>query len=1015
MGGLQSFIQRPIMATAINLALLIIGLVGYERLELRHSPNQIKNEFRIDTVYPGVSSYTVEQRITKPLEDALSGLEGIKKISSETADGYSQINVKFKSNINHNRALSELRDRVILSMSSLPENIKRPEVNETTEVNRPILYIAFEDNQRSIAALSDYLRRFIIDRLRLIEGVSEVNFWGNREYEVLAALDPARLMQYQITPQDVVNALKQEKPFASGGEIENNIGKEQVVLQFAVDNIKDYEDVTIKTTSTHRIKVGDVSDVKIIEKPGELTARVDGQNSIGLRVSVKPEANPLKVAEKVKQFVLDLKRNLPPSMHVKVTQDATLAFKDSLVELRHTLWEAILFVGIIITISLASFRAALLPIVTVPLCIIATFSLMWVLGFSLNPITLLALVLAVGLVVDDAIVVVENIHHHMEKGLSAFKAATQAMREITFAIVVMTITLSAVYLPIAFQTDDSAIMFREFACTLAGSVLISGFVALTLTPALCGKYLKSPKNVGLIFWDKIIKRYQHYLIVGLKYPHKIGILALIVALVGMVGFYQLGSELMPIEDENFIEGYIHSENAVPSSLRNEWIVAVEKILNTIPEKERYFTHEWHQRWLSWSMALSPRRERTRDIKEITEDLKEKFKKIVGPMVDVYIGEEGGMSGNEALKVIIQYSGDYNRLIESVKTIQTEALKIPEFQFINSGQAWEIPRLAVNVDKRLAQELGVGMNNLEDTLYTFLSGRKATEFHFQGFDYEVKVRGSPEYRTEQNSINQFFVTGGQGQWIPLGSFVTLKESLGPARLKHYDRMRGASLMVQAKGGVSLDKAMKLIEPIVKQYLPKDAYFKFGGSAEKYREAKNAMQLTYILALLFIYLVLTALFESFIHPLIVLLTVPLSITGSVLAIHAIGGTNNIYTAIGLITLIGLITKHGIMIVDFANRLQISGYSLKEAVIEASCRRLRPILMTTMAMIAGSIPLTFSLGSGAIARHHIGWVIIGGMLTGTFFSLFVIPVAYHWVNNWLKQRSLKWIDNNLLNNQA
>lgn len=987
--SLQAFIKRPIMATAVNLVLLIVGVVAFERLELRHTPNQTKNEFRIDTYYSGANSFAVEQRITKPLEDALSGLEGLSKITSESSDGNSQIHVKFKPNVDHNRAMSELRDRVMITLSSLPENVKRPDITEEVESSRPIVYLSFKDENRNIAELSDYLRRSVIDRIRLIDGVSNVDFWGNREYEVSVALDPARLMEYQITPLEVVNALKREKAFASGGELEKNSGREQVVLQFAIQNPKDYSEVTIKSQGSQRIKVGDVAKVSIRDKPTFLHMRVNGQNSIGLRVSVKPEANPLQVAERTKKFVNELQSTMPASMKVETTYDATLAFKDSLIELRYTLWEAIILVGVIITVALASFRAAILPMITVPLCLVATFTLMWVMNFSLNPITLLALVLAVGLVVDDAIVVVENIHHHMEKGLSAFQAAIHSMKEITFSIVVMTITLAAVYLPIAFQADESAMMFREFAWTLAGSVLISGFVALTLTPALCGKFLRQGSQSTL--WEKIMNRYQQGLLVSLNHPKKICALAVIIAVIGGYSFSKLGSELIPVEDENYIQGVINFENSVPETLRNHWFLEIEKVLKTIPEHVKYFTFEWQQRWLGWSVVVTPRAERDRDIKAILQELHVKLSKVVGPLIFGMVGEEGGIGGNETLKVIIQYSGEYQRLIDAVKAMQAEAKNHKEFQRLASEQTWEIPRLQVEVDKPLAQELGVGMDSLEDTLYIFLSGRKATEFNFKGFDYEVNVRGGPEYRSEFSGINQYFVTGSQGQWIPLGSLVSLKEVLGASRLKHYDRMRGASLTAHLNPGVSLDKAIQLLEPIVKKHLPKDAYFKFGGSAEKFEQARRSMWLTYGLALIFIYLVLTALFESFVHPFVVLLTVPLSITGAVLAVHSIGGTNNIYTAIGLVTLVGLVTKHGIMIVDFSNRLRQSGLALKDAVLQASTRRLRPILMTTLAMICGAVPLVFSLGAGAIARHHIGWVIIGGMITGTLFSLFVVPVAY------------------------
>lgn len=993
MGLFQAFINRPIMATAVNLVLVILGLVAFLQLELRHVPNQAKNEFKIETLYPGASNLSVEQRVTKPLEEALSGLDGVRKINSETMDGRSEITVKFKSNISNKAALSELRDRILLSMGMLPDAIKRPEVNEQVESSRPILYMAFEDKTRTVGALSDFIRRSIEDKLKMIEGVSSVSRWGDKLYQISIELDPARLMENQVTTAEVVNALKHEKTFASGGEIERESGKEQVVLSISAKQPKDFENITIKTTATGRVRVGDVAEVKVKEKPTFLRMRVNGVNTVGLQISAKPQANPLQVAERVKEFVGELQKSAPPSMKIIITYDGTQAFKISLKELEHTLWEAILLVGIIVTLSLYSLRAALLPMLTVPLCLIGTFIIMWAMGFSINPITLLALVLAVGLVVDDAIVVVENIHHYMEKGLSPLQAARKSMKEITFAIVVMTITLAAVYLPVAFQVDETAVMFREFATTLAGSVLISGFVALTLTPALCGQFLRDSKKIS--YWEKLTEKYRYFLNLALDNPKKICALAILIVLIGIFGFTKLGSEFMPAEDEDYIQGAINASNAVPAALRDDWLNEVEKVLQTIPERTRYFSWEWQDRWLGWTLILKPRGERSRGAREIVTELQSKFNGFVGPQVYAQMGDEGGLGGgNEPLKVIIEDAGDYHRLIEVVKAIQAEGQKNPNFERLTSEQVWEIPRLQVDVDRSLSQELGVSMEAIEDTLYTFLSGRKVTEYNFQGLDYDVNVQAAKQFRSEWSGLNQFFVLGGLQQWVPLGSLVTLKEILSPARIKRYDRMRGATISVFLKPGISLDKGMELIEPIVKNHLPSDAKFRFGGTAEKLREARQAMWLTYGLALIFIYLILTALFESFIHPLIVLLTVPLSIAGAVFAVYAIGGTNNIYTSIGLVTLVGLITKHGILIVDFSNRLRLEGASLRKAVEEASLRRLRPILMTTFAMICGALPLIFSVGAGAVARKHIGWVIMGGMISGTLFSLFVIPVVYRMV---------------------
>jgi len=986
-GIIQAFVNRPIMATAINIVLLIVGLVAFNRLELRHQPNVAVNEVRINTHYHGGSSGVVEQRVTKPLEDALSGLDGIKSMTSVSEDGKSEIHIKFRAGIDNNKALSQVRDRVFSTVHLLPSATDRPVVDEGYENTTTLLYLSFKDDSRSMASLTDYVRRNVEERLRLVEGVAGFFRFGDKIYTVSVQLDPAQLAEQQVTVTDVMNALKQEKAFASGGEIETAIGKRTVVVSSLLNSPSDFENITIAVKLGKRIALGDVATVRIIEKPTDYKVRLDGQEVVVLGINAKPQANPLEVAARVRSFLSDLQKTMPESIKASVIFDVTEPFERSVTEIQHTIWEAIALVGIIVTVSLVSLRAAILPIITIPLCLVGSFALMWVFGFSINPITLLALVLAVGLVVDDAIVVVENIHQHMESGLSALQAARKGMKEISFAIVVMTITLAAVYLPVAFQADESAVMFKEFAWTLAGTVMISGFVALTLTPALSGKFLK-PDHASL-YWKPINQYYYTMLTKALQNPWKIVSLGVVVGALGIWGFVSLPQDLKPTEDEGYLNGYILANNEVPSVLKEDWFKKTESVVQEhVPEREHFLNFQV-QNNLWFLVTLKPIEERKASAEAIAKRLREPLSKIAGPTVGINFGNSGGI-GDEPLKVIIQYSGDTQGLLKTVTHIMDE-IRQAGFEQVESDQGAQTTRLKVTIDRALANELGVRLEAIETTLYTFLSGVKATDFTFNGFDYDVFVRADVQSRTEVDHLNRYFVVGGEDQWIPLGSLVSVQEQKEPTQIKHFDRTRGAAIKVGIKPGVSLGETMERLEPIIKKNVPRDARYRFGGKAEKYKEAQQAMWLTYGLSLLFIYLVLAALFESFMHPLIVLLTVPLSVTGAVWAIHAIGGTNNIYTSIGLVTLIGLITKHGILIVDFSNRLREAGRPMKEAVLQAASSRLRPVLMTTFAMVFGAVPLVFSTGAGAIAREHIGWVIIGGMLTGTVLSLFVIPVVY------------------------
>ncbi len=983
------FVRRPVMAIAINLVLLILGLVAFHQLELRHTPNANNTAVKIKTIYPGANSFAVEHQVTKPIEDAISGLDGIQKLGSSSQDGMSVVSIKLKTGVQYDKALSQIRDRVLSTINSLPEAVKRPEILEESENNKGIMYLVFEDDTRSVPAISDYIRRNVEDRLRLVEGVAALGHYGNEFYTILIEPDPAALMQHGVSVKEVVDAVSREKSFASGGEVEGVTSTESVVISAIVTKPQDFSKIIVKTTDMERVTVGDVAAVSIGKKSTDLKIRVNGRYVMGLEIIAKPQANPLEVAERVQSFIQDLQNKMPTSMHAYVSFNATKPFFEAFTEMRYTLWEAIALVGIIITLSLGSVRAALMPMITVPLCLVGAFALMWLLNFSLNPVTLLALVLAVGLVVDDAIVVVENIYQHLEAGETPLQAAILSMKEISFAVVVMTITLAAVYLPLIFQIDESAVLFREFAWTLAGSVLISGFVALTLTPALCGRFLKKAEDVR--FWTYLTSRYQKSLTVSLRHPGKIGLLLVGIALLGVWSFMRLPSELVPKEDEGYMFGSIQATNTVTEAVRQTWYKEVESVLATVPEKERILTGAWRDQWLWWNLILKPREERSRTAQEIIQTLDPKLKGIVGPMVMVDGG--GGWGGEAPLKIILQYSGDPDRLSGAIKSIIAEASKHSGFEGLVSEHLWEKPRLEVQVDQQLAAELGVRTDAIEDTLYTFLSGRKATDFNFQGLDYAVEVRAPQALRSELDNLNMYFVRGAQNQWVPLGSLVTLKEVLEPNEIKHYERMRGAAVQVSLKPELALGEAINILEPIIQKHLPKDARFHFGGKAERYQASRNNMLLTFGLALAFIYLVLAALFESFLSPLVVLLTVPLSVTGALLAINWFGGSNNTYTVIGLVTLIGLITKHGVLIVDFANRFRAT-QSLIPAVTAAATSRLRPVLMTTFAMICGALPLVFSAGSGAVARQHIGWIIIGGMSFGTLFSLFVIPVMYAWL---------------------
>jgi multidrug efflux pump len=991
----QVFITRPVMAVAVNLILVILGIVALKELPLKNKASVPQYSVEIVTNYPGASNRIIEQRITKPLENALSGIDGIKNITSKSIDGNSSIKVKLTPTKNYEKIISNIRDRIQGETSFLPDDAMKPAIFDQAGNDENIMYLKFSDPSLSNTSLYDYIDKNIIDNLKMIDGVAKIDVFGGAMPEIVIEIDPLRLAQLDLNVADILKILSTEKMHASAGQVDSTTGKKTLILSAPFASPADIEQLSI-LVGTESYKLKDLARVVVREQDVDLVMRVNGKEIIGIGIMAKPNANPMEVVKKVKAYLAQLKKNLPSNMTAEVFHDVTGPFAAGAKEIGYSLIEAIILVGIIVVLALGSFRAAIIPIVTVPLCLISTFFVIWILGFSINPITMLALVLAVGLVVDDAIVVVENIHKHMEDGLTAIQAAKKGMQEITFAIVVMTITLSAVYLPLAFQADETAYLLREFAFTLAGSVLLSGFVALTLTPAMSGRLLakvsweKNSSKVEL-FWAWLDNIYQRYLNFTLSKPKHI--VALLVIILGLVwwGYKLVPQELEPVEDEDIVYGWIAYENKVASNVKNAWFENIETAVNTlVPEKQHMVIGRFGDRAF-WFSVLQPRKERKVNTWDIAKRLQKTFKTIAGPMIGAVTNYNNQSNDGAGVSLVIQYAGSSDVLHNSLSKVVDELEKNPKFARVNSESLKQASRHKITVLRDLAAELGVSVQNIEDTLYVFFTGKKVFDFLYNSYDYDVKLRAIPELRSDLAAINQFFVKGSAGVSIPLGNLVNIEEILETEVIEHYARIQSGKLNINLAENVAFADALKIIEPVLKQNLPEEAQVLFSGDLEKYQLAKQAMITTFILSLAFIFLVLAALFESFTAPFIVLLTVPLSIVGAIWLIYFIGGTNNLYTQIGMVTLIGLITKHGILITDFANRLRQTGVEIHAAVLQAAAARLRPILMTTLAMVCGAVPLLFSIGSGANARLHLGCVIISGMTIGTIFSLFIVPVFY------------------------
>ncbi len=993
-------IRRPVFATVMSLVLVLIGLVCYERLSVREYPAIDPPVITVETTYPGASAAIVETQVTKVLEDTLSGIEGIDFISSISRQESSQITVTFRLARDQDAAAADVRDRVGRVRGRLPDEIEEPIIQKREADAQPILHLAFFSERHSALEITDYADRYVKDQLQTISGVAEVRLFGQRQYSMRLWLDPERLAAYSLAPQDVEAALRRQNVEVPSGRVESLQREFTVLSETDLRTPEQFNDLIIKEANGYLVRLSDVGRAELGPLDERLIVRFNGQPAIALGVIKQATANPLEVADAVKAMLPRISESLPDGMQVRMANDKSIFISESIKNVYETIGEAILLVVLIIFLFLRSLRATLIPLVTIPVSLIGAFALMNAFGFSINTLTLLALVLAIGLVVDDAIVVLENIFRHVEAGMTPVKAALLGSREISFAVVAMTITLAAVYAPIGFMSGLTGRLFTEFAWTLAGAVLVSGFVALTLSPMMCSKLLKHQEKRNLLY--RVIERFLQGLTRGYRALLK-GALAVrpLVLLAGLAVagasyflFGVLKSELAPVEDQGNIVAVFRGPEGATIEYTDDYAKKLEEIALKVPEADRVFVVAGNPTVSQGRVIvrLTPWDERQRSQQEIG--------RVIGPQMAAVPGVVAFPSNppplgqsirDKPVQVVIQTAQPYGELQKMVDAFVEKAEGFPGLIDIDSDLKLNSPQLDISVDRDKAAAVGVDVDVLGRTLETMLGGRQVTRFKREGEQYDVVVKISDFDRQNPDDLRRIYVRGRDDAMIPLSNLITIKETVAPKELNHFNQLRSATITAQLAPGYTLSDGLTFLENASKDVLAGNAFLDFAGQSREFREATPNMYVTFLLALAFIYLVLAAQFESFKDPFIIMLTVPLSMTGALLALWWSGGTLNIYSQVGLVTLIGLITKHGILIVEFANQLRAQGRSIAEAVIESATLRLRPILMTTGAMVLGAVPLALATGAGAESRQDIGWVIVGGLLVGTLFTLFVIPVVY------------------------
>lgn len=1001
MGIYEICIRRPVFATVLSLILTLIGAVCFQRLAVREYPNIDEPIVSVATTYRGASPEIIESQVTQILEDSIAGIEGIEVLSSKSRPEQSNITVRFRLGVDPDVAASDVRDRVSRVRRLLPDEIDEPTIAKVEADAQAIIFLPFTSSKHTALEVSDYADRYVKPELQNLPGVSGIYIYGERKYSMRIWIDRARLAAYSLTVQEVESALRQQNVEIPSGRIESVDREFTILSRTGLTTPEEFERIVVKQTGGFLVRLGDVGRAEIGAVEVRRTTRYNGRTAVTLGIVKQSTANPLEVSAAVRELLPDLRQRLPDGMQIDVAYDTSVFINESIKSVFRTIVEALLLVVAVILIFLRSIRATLIPVVTIPVSLIGTCLIMYALGFTVNTLTLLAMVLAIGLVVDDAIVVMENVHRHIEEGADPFRGAIRGTGEIVFAVIAMTLTLVAVYAPVAFTPGRTGRLFIEFALSLAGAVLISGFIALTLTPMMCSRLLKAHESHGLVY--RVLERgfealaHGYRAALGFALRARILVLLLLVATVagGAVVFGKLKSELSPIEDRGilFIVGAAPEGSTIDFSSR--YARQFEPIGMSLPEVGSTYAVAGVPTVADVVSFLRLKHwgERDRKQQELAELIRPEINKIAG--VRAYVNNPPSLGQSiraRPIQLVVMSSRPFSEMEKYVERIIERARDYPGLTAIDTDLRLNKPQIDIQMDRDKIADLGLSVETIGRTLETLFGGRQVTRFNMNGKQYDVMVQVAAGDRQTPNDLSQVYVRTRGGDMVQLSNLVNVVETVAPKELNRFNQLRSVTISANLGPGYSQGEVLDYLEQTARAALPPDFQIDYDGLSREYKSSGASIVLVFILAALFIYLVLSAQFESFIDPLVIMVSVPLSMAGAFAALHYSGCTLNIYSQIGLVTLIGLITKHGILIVDFANQRRDNlGEDVFTAVMEAAVIRLRPILMTTGAMVLGAVPLAIAAGAGAESRHQIGWVIVGGMSFGTLLTLFVVPTVY------------------------
>lgn len=1021
MGFTDIFIRRPVLATVVSLLILLVGANSVWNLPIRQFPKVSDTTITITTAYPGANADQIKGFITTPIQQAVASTEGIDTLKSTSAQNVSTVTMKLRLDADGDRALADVLSKINEVKNVLPEESNDPVVKRQSGTPYALMYIGFNSKTMAPAQISDYLDRVVRPQIQAINGVANAEILGGSTFAMRVWLDPDKMAARGITPLDIRNALADNNFTTAAGQVKGDFTQQNINAQTSLETPEEFTQLVVAVKNGTIIRLGEVATVDLGPQDFDSNSAFDGLKAVFLGITATPDANPLSVIADVRAEFPNIQRQLPQGLEAQIAFDATTFISASIKEVSWTLGEAAIIVIVVIFLFLGNVRSTLIPVVTIPLSLVGVAIFLLALGYSINLLTLLAFVLAIGLVVDDAIVVVENIHRHIEDGMTPFQGALAGAREIAGPVITMTLTLAAVYAPIGFTSGLTGALFREFAFTLAGAVVVSGIIALTLSPMMCSKIFRQHEQEGR--FERLIERvfgavrgfYSRRLEGALKQRPVFALMVVLIIAMSGILYTAIKTELAPAEDQGVLFSFVNAPEHTNLDYLTAYSDQVTKLFMDVPERQNVFTingmGSTHAAFVG--LIVRPWDERTRTDQMIIGSLQQKLGAIPGvktfatapPAIPIGAGEM-------PVEFVIKTPGDYTKVAEVLDKIDADAKKSGLFIFTNTDLRFETPQAEFIIDKDRANQLGVKMSDVGATLATLLGGNNVNRVNIQGRSYEVIPQVPRLFRGSAERMLNYQVRATSGEMVPLSAFIKLSDSVQPNSLATFQQLNSATFQGVPFPGRTVGEAVTFLQQKAQEYFPQGMTYDFQGESRQFVTEGNALAITFVFALIVIYLVLAAQFESFRDPFIILIGLPATMFGALFFLFVLGevngmmggqspvnlgsGTINIYTQIGLVTLIGLISKHGILMVEFANKLQEEqNYDKFAAIKEAAAVRLRPILMTTAAMVIGVVPLLIANGAGAKSRFDIGLIIAAGMTIGTMFTLFVTPVVYTYIS--------------------